>query len=64
MPSYIFDDQMQELLQKEIQLELEFLAAGEAESFDDYKYRTGRIAGLQLAAEISRDIKRKYVGER
>ena len=38
------------------------IVAGKASSYDDYRFRTGRIKGLREALEIARDANRRAIG--
>lgn len=45
------------------QEQAQFLADGKAQSFEDYRYRCGLLAGLRLAREAFDRCARKYVEE-
>jgi hypothetical protein len=64
LSQYLYNDKMQELIAEEVAKEEAALSMGSAESFDDYRYRCGKIAGLILASKISDDIKKLILGER
>ena len=48
-------------LQKQVDEEIAHLAANMAKGIEDYRHRTGRIAGLQLAMQICEDVE-KLIG--
>ena len=50
-----------ENLQKQINAEIGYLADNMAKGIEDYRHRTGRIAGLRLAMEICQDVE-KLIG--
>lgn len=41
----------------------QFLASGGVKSFDEYKEVVGRIRGLQLAIQTTKDLSRNYMEE-
>lgn len=53
-------------LEKDLSAELEKLAAelvgGRAQSFDDYRYRVGRIKGVQDALAIAQEAQKRILG--
>lgn len=55
-------------LEKDLSAELEKLAAelvgGRAQSFDDYRYRVGRMKGVQDALAIAQEAQKKILGVR
>lgn len=52
-------------METEIQRELQSLGSGGAKTFDDYKQRCGRIAGIQFAVrELIEFVKSKPIEER
>lgn len=38
------------------------LITGKAQSFDDYRYRVGRLKGLQDALEVAQEVQKKVLG--
>jgi hypothetical protein len=38
------------------------LITGKAQSFDDYRYRVGRLKGLQDALEVAQEAQKKVLG--
>ncbi len=53
-------------LEKDLSAELEKLAAelvgGRAQSFDDYRYRVGRMKGVQDALAIAQEAQKRILG--
>lgn len=53
-------------LEKDLSDELEKLAAelvgGKAQSFDDYRYRVGRMKGVQDALAIAQEAQKRILG--
>jgi len=52
--------------EKELSAELEKLAAelvgGRAQSFDDYRYRVGRLKGVQDALAVAQEVQARVLG--
>lgn len=52
--------------EKELSAELEKLAAeligGKAQSFDDYRYRVGRLKGAQDALAVAQEVQTRVLG--
>lgn len=48
-------------LMKQVDAEIQYLAANMAKGIEDYRHRTGRIAGLQVAIQICENVE-KLVG--
>ena len=38
------------------------LITGKAQSFDDYRYRVGRLKGLQDALEVAQEVQKRVLG--
>ena len=38
------------------------LITGKAQSFDDYRFRVGRLKGLQDALEVAQEVQKKVLG--
>ncbi len=51
-----------EHISEQIEAETAALARGSSASFDDYRYRVGRIKGLREALEYARDANREILG--
>jgi hypothetical protein len=47
--------------QEDVNASTEFLVNGGAKSFDEYREVVGRIRGLQLAIQTSKDLSRNYM---
>ena len=45
----------------DISSSIEFLATGRAESFDKYRELVGRIQGLRLAIQTTKDLSRNFM---
>lgn len=49
--------------EEDISSATQFLVSGGAKSFDDYREVVGRIRGLQLAIQTTKDLSRNFMEE-
>jgi hypothetical protein len=49
-------------LQQQIDTEINHLAGNLAKGIEDYRYRTGKIAGLRMAMEICQEVEKQIGG--
>jgi len=56
-------DVLIEKFEEDINSSTQFLVGGGAKSFDDYKEVVGRIRGLQLATQTTKDLSRSQMEE-
>jgi hypothetical protein len=54
-------DALIEKYEEDMASSIQFLAGGGAKSFDEYKEVVGRIRGLQLAAQTTKDLSRNFM---
>lgn len=54
-------DVLIEKFEEDIASSTQFLVGGGAKSFDEYKEVTGRIRGLQLATQTTKDLSRSQM---
>jgi len=54
-------DALIEKHEEDVASSTQFLATGGAKSFDEYKEVVGRIRGLQLAIQTTKDLSRNYM---
>jgi hypothetical protein len=62
MAKTVFDVLVQKF-EEDITSSTQFLIGGGAKSFDDYKEVVGRIRGLQLAVQTTKDLSRSQMEE-
>ena len=60
MAKTVFDVLIQKF-EEDISSSTQFLVGGGAKSFDDYKEVVGRIRGLQLAIQTTKDLSRSQM---
>ena len=56
-------DVLIEKFEEDVSSSTQFLVGGGAKSFDDYKEVVGRIRGLQLAIQTTKDLSRSQMEE-
>ena len=54
--------ELEKILGEQLEQQAAELVAGRASSFDDYKFRIGRIRGIQNALEAAREANRRTIG--
>ena len=62
MAKTVFDVLVQKF-EEDVASSTQFLVSGGAKSFDDYKEVVGRIRGLQLAIQTTKDLSRSQMEE-
>lgn len=56
-------DVLIEKFEEDVASSIQFLASGGAQSFDAYREAVGRIRGLQLAVQTTKDLMRSQLEE-
>lgn len=54
--SNLFEHEMRKLLAEQLEEFREGIASGGAQSFDDYRFQAGRIAGLRWAIDLCEQV--------
>jgi hypothetical protein len=54
--------ELEKILVEQLEQAASELVQGKASSFDDYKFRIGRIRGIQNALEAAREANKRIIG--